>query len=106
MENATPNPTDGKPCSVSAWPYALFVPVLVVMAHDAEASFSGYSFRNALVAQPFHLGILIIMGVIALLSYFAIRPFTGRATSRWFVFLACVVFFSALAISFLPKLAE
>jgi len=31
---------------VSAIPYALFVPVLVVMAHDAESSLAGWSFRN------------------------------------------------------------
>ena len=89
-----PASPDKKQSSVSAIPYALFVPVLVVMAHDAESSLAGWSFRNnALIAGPFPPEILTIMCIIALVSYFAIRPFANRAASRWAAFLSCVVFF-------------
>ena|ERR1041385_3750010 len=107
MKDSTPgSPADSRP-TVSALPYALLVPVLVVLIHDAHASMTGWSFRhNALVAQPMHPVILAGLGIIALISYFVIRPFRYRRMSRWVAFMVCVAAFSITVIALLPKLAE
>ena len=87
-------------------PYAIFVPILVVMAQSAWVV-RGWNFRhNALLAQVFHPVVLGGMAIIAVISYFVIRPFASRTTSRWFTFLACVLGFTILIESLLPKLAE
>ena len=105
--DTTQSSTNGKRCSVSAWPYALLVPVLVVLAHDADASLEGWSWRNnALLARPFPPVILGSLGLIAVVSFFVIRPFTSRVINRWVAFTACIAFFSLVAIVLLPKLAE
>ena len=90
----------------SVVPYALFVPVLVVMAQSAWVV-RGWNFRhNALLAHVFHPVVLGGMAIIALISFFVIRPFAQRATSRWVAFLVCVLGFTILIESLLPKLAE
>lgn len=105
MTDTTPNAPEEKP-SLSAVPYALLVPVLVVMAQSAWVV-QGYDFRhNALLAQlpdPFVLG---GMAVIAVISFFVIRPFMMRATDRWTAFLSCVVGFTVLVYVFCGKLVE
>lgn len=90
---------------VSAVPYALFVPFLVVMAQSAWVV-QGWNFRNTLLAEVFHPFVLGGMVVIALISFFVIRPFACRATSRWVAFIACILGFTILVESLLPKLAE
>jgi hypothetical protein len=92
---------------VSAVPYALFVPVLVVMAQSAWVVQGGWSFRhNAWLAGVFRPVSLGCMAVIAVISFFVIRPFASRATSRWVAFLACVLGFTTLIEMLSPKLAE
>ena len=87
-------------------PYAIFVPILVVMAQSAWVV-RGWNFRhNALLAQVFHPVILGGMAIIAVISFFVIRPFASRTTSRWVAFLACVLGLTILIESLLPKLAE
>ena len=103
MTEPAPDAPDRK---VSVVPYALFVPVFVVMAQSAWVV-RGWNFRhNALLAQVFHPVVLGGMAIIAVISFFIIRPFAGRATSRWIAFLACAVGFTILVESLLPKLAE
>ena len=107
MNNSASNSEAESHPTVSAFPYALLVPLLVVLVHDAYASMTGWSFRhNTIVAQPIHPVLLAGFGVIAVISYFVIRPFANRAASRWVAFLSCVAVFSYLAILLLPKLAE
>ena len=90
---------------VSAVPYAVFVPVLVVFAQSAWVV-QGWDFRyNALLAGVFHPIILCGMAIVALISYFMIRPFVGRASSRWVAFLSCVIVFTIVIELLLPKLA-
>lgn len=90
---------------MSVVPYALFVPVLVVMAQSAWVV-QGYDFHhNALLAAVFHPIVLGGMAVIAVISSFVIRPFASRATSRWVAFLACVIGFTVLLEMLLPKVA-
>jgi hypothetical protein len=89
---------------VSVLPYALFVPVLVVMAQSAWVV-QGWDFRyNALLAHVYHPVILSGMAILAVISFFVIRPFASRVTSRWVAFLACVVGFTMLIEMLLPKL--
>jgi len=102
-----PIPTLPNKKIISAVPYAVCVPVLVVMAQSAWGVVSGRGFRNhALLSDPFHPVVLGGMAIIAVISYFAIRPFTGRVESRWTVFLACILGFTILVGSLLPNLAE
>ena|ERR1041385_4175830 len=103
MTEPTPNSPDEK---ASVVPYALFVPVLVVIAQSAWVV-RGWNFRhNALLAQPFHPVVLGGMAISALISFFVIRPFAKRAMSRWVAFLSCVLGFTILIESLLPHLAE
>ena len=103
MTDSAPNPSDR---GISVVPYALFVPVLVVMAQSAWVV-RGWNFRhNALLAQVFHPVVLSGMAIIAVISFFVIRPFAGRTSGRWVAFLACVLGFTMLIESLLPKLAE
>jgi hypothetical protein len=93
--------------SMSVVPYAILVPVLVVMAQSALVIFCGESFRsNALLAHMSHPVVLGGMTIMAIISFFVIRPFVNRATSRWVAFLSCVVGFTILVESLLPNLAE
>lgn len=108
MPDAAPSSVGARPAPASALPYALLVPVLAVLVHDAEASMGGWNWRhNVLMAGGFPS--LLLLGyvvVMALLSFFVIRPFRERAGSRWVAFIACVAFFSAVLVGIIPKLAE
>ena len=108
MPAAKPSSTGARPAPASAWPYALLVPVLAVLVHDAEASLAGWNWRgNALLAGGFpSLLLLGHMAVMALLSFVVIRPFRDRAGSRRGAFIACIAFFSLVLIGIIPKLAE
>jgi len=91
---------------VSVIPYALFVPVLVVMAQSAWVVQEGWGFRyNALLGHAYHPIILGGMAVLGVISFFVIRPFASRVISRRVAFLACVVSFTILIEMLLPKLA-
>ena len=91
---------------LSAIPYAVLVPILVVIAQSAWVV-QGWNFRhNALLAGLFHPVILGGMAVIAVISFFIIRPFVDRALSRWIAFLSCVAIFTITIELCLPKLAE
>lgn len=104
---STTQSSEGKPRCVSAWPYALLVPVLVVLIHDADTSLGGWSWRNnALLARPLPPVLLGSLALIAVVSFFVIRPCTARVIDRWAAFLGCVAFFSLAAIKLLGKLAE
>lgn len=93
--------------SIGALPYALLVPVLVVLVHDAEASLAGWDWRhNALLAGSFPPAFVVSSLIIGLISFFVIRPNVAQGIDRWVAFIGCVVFFSIAAIVFLPKLAE
>jgi hypothetical protein len=97
--------SSGEQGHVSVVPYALFVPVLVVMAQSAWVV-QGWDFRyNALLAHVYHPVILGGMAVLGVISFFVIRPFARRTLSRWVAFLACVVGFTILIEMLLPKLA-
>jgi hypothetical protein len=99
-------PTSPEPRTPSVVPFALFVPVLVVMAQSAWVVTEGWSFTyNATLSMVFHPIILGGMTFIAVLSFFAIRSFAKRTTTRWAAFLACVIGFTAIAEILLPKLA-
>jgi len=101
-------PSDTKHNSAAAIPYAILVPVLVVMAQSAWVQVTGGDFRlNGLLPEMFHPICLIGMIVVAVISFFVIRPFVMRAIQRWIAFFLCVVGFTAL-IEFLlfPGLAE
>lgn len=103
MTQPEPDPPEKRP--ISALPYAICVPILVVMAQSAWVV-QGWNFRhNALLAQVSHPVVIGGMLVIAAISFVVLRPFV-RTTNRWPVFLACVVSFTFLIVKFLPKLAE
>jgi hypothetical protein len=103
MTEPDPGTPDKK---VSVIPYALVVPLLVVLAQSAWVV-QGWNFRhNALLAQSDEPVVLAGMVIIALISFFVIRPFADRTTSRWTAFLGCILGFTILVESFLPKLAE
>lgn len=91
---------------VSVVPYALVVPVLVVMAQSAWAVHDSDFRHNALLADVFDPIILGGMAIVAVISYFAIRPFAGRAISRRAAFFACVLGFTVIAKVLLPEIAE
>lgn len=92
---------------VSVVPYAVLVPLLVVMAQSAWVVQKGWSFRhNALLAGVLHPVVLGGMVVIGLVSFFVIRPFARRAGSRWVAFIGCVLGFTVVIESLMPKLAE
>jgi hypothetical protein len=90
---------------VSAIPYALFVPILVVMAQSAWVV-QGSNFRNTLLAEFFHPVVLLGIVVVAVISFFVIRPFVDQAVSRWVAFLVCVIGLTILGEFLLPTLAE
>jgi hypothetical protein len=107
MQNNPPASPDRKPGLASAAPYALLVPVLVVMAHSVWMVESGSRFRWTLLAGVFdEPAILCCVAVIGFISLFVIRPFAGHATSRWIAFLLCVIGFTMVLRLFLPELAE
>jgi len=91
---------------VSVVPYALFVPLLVVMTQSAWVVHGGWDFYNALLAHAYDPIMLGGMAVLAVISFFVIRPFARRVLSRWVAFLACVVGFTVLIEMLLPKLAR
>jgi hypothetical protein len=87
-------------------PYAILVPALVVLAQSAWVV-QGWNFRhNALLARIFDPDVLGGMAIIAVISFFVIRPFAKRTNARRVAFLACIVGFTILAESLSPKLAE
>jgi len=110
MTDATSTPPSKPSSCMSVVPYALFVPVLVMMAASAWDVRQGTSLPRTLLAEvladPFHPVIVCVIAVIAVISFFVIRPFASRATNRWVAFLACVLGFTILIESLLPKLAE
>jgi len=88
-------------------PYAVFVPVLVVMAHSAWMVHRGSRFRYTLLAGMLDEPIILLgMVVIGYISFFAIRPFVADAISRWIAFLLCIAGFTAVLRLLLPELAE
>ena len=91
--------------SVSAVPYAIFVPVLAVMAQSAWIA-QGWSFRNTLLAHVFHPVILLSMIVVAFISYFVLRPFAAYQVARRVVFVICVAVFTAVSLFLTPGIAE
>ena len=105
---AMTNPAGDSPGEepVSAVPYAVLVPVLVVMAQSAWVAARGWGLRNTLLAAAFHPIVLSGMVVVVVISFFVIRPFAGRATGRWVALLACVLGFTALVEPLLPKISE
>lgn len=105
MPNSTPASPDRSRSSVSVVPYALFVPVLAVMAQSAWIA-QGWSLRNTLLWHVFHPVILLSMTVVAFISYFVLRPFAGRQTARRVVFVVCVAVFAAVALFLTPGIAE
>ena len=103
MTKPAPNAPDKR---ISAVPYAVCVPILVVMAQSAWVV-RGWNFsHNALLAMVFHPIVLGGMAIIAVVSFFVIRPFARHPASRWVAFLMCVLGFTILVELFLPKLAE
>src|SRR5512145_472669 len=89
-----------RPASVI--PYAIFVPVLVVMAQSAWVVQHGSEFRHTLLAGVFSPVAFGGMAVSAVISFFVIRPFARRVISRWIALLACVLAFTMLIESLLP----
>ena len=89
---------------VSAIPYALSVSVLVIMLQSAWVV-RGWSFEhNALLANiPFAI---LHMLPITLISFFIIRPFTSNPTKRRIVCLICVITFTVIINSLLPKVTS
>jgi hypothetical protein len=75
------------------------------MAQSAWVVQEGWGFRyNALLAHAYHPVILGGMAILAVISFFVIRPFASRVSSRWVAFLACVLGFTTLLEMLLPKL--
>ena len=104
MSDIMPNEPEERP-SPSAVPYALVVPVLVVMAHDVWVV-HGYSFRyNALLASSDPL-LLVGLAIMVVISYFIIRPAVDRPINRWIAVFTCAAGFTLMAYLLLPKLAE
>ena len=93
---------------VSGVPYALLVPVFLVLVHDARLVLDGGSARDSLLlillreVPPL---ILVALVAMAAFSLPVIQPFAERKILRWFAVAFCVLVFSLL-ISLLPKLVE
>jgi hypothetical protein len=104
MSVTTPIPLVQKSISVSTLPYALFVPILVIMAQSAWAV-RYWDFRHhALLAGVDNPVVLCGMVVVAVISFFVIRPFVRRPASRWIAFLSCVVGFTMVIEPLMPKI--
>lgn len=104
MTNPAPQPPEKK--KASAVVCAFFVPIVVVMAQSAWVV-QGWNFRhNALLANVSDPIVLGGMAIVAVISFFAIRPFARRASSRLGAFLACVLIFTMLIELLLPHIAE
>lgn len=85
--------------------YAIVVPILVVMSESAW-TVQSWHFRNTLLNNVFSFSGLVLITVVALISFFVIRPFAIGRTARTVAFLVCVLGFTVLLVLFLPKLAE
>ena len=84
---------------------AIPVPVLVVMI-PAVYALTGNGFRNAFLSGIFHPVILLLMAVVALISFFALRPFARQKTARRVVFFPCVAVFTEVALILTPAIVE
>ena len=84
---------------------AILIPVLVVIVQALYAA-TGNGFRNAFLSAIFHPIILLSMAVVALVSFFALRPFARQKTARRLVFVLCVAVFTAVALFLTPGIVE
>jgi hypothetical protein len=84
---------------------AVLVPVLVVMIQAVYAA-TGNGFRNAFLSGIFHPIILFSMTVVALISFFALRPFAHHKMARRVVFVLCVAVFTIVALFLTPGIVE
>lgn len=94
---------------VSAFLYALFVPVLAIMLQSAIVSQMGGTMRQTLVRcfiEPRNPGIFVISGFVALIAFAVIRPVAERPIARRLRFLFLVVTFALLPLSVSFSLVE
>jgi len=92
---------------VSAIPYAVAAPLLVVMAQSAWVVITGWNFRhNAMFAHISQPMTLAGLATIAVVSFYVIRPFVNEVTSRWVALAGCVLGFTMLIEVFIPHLSE
>src|SRR5688572_11173908 len=91
--------------TIAAIPYALAVPVLVVMAQSALTA-QGWPLKYTLLSNVFHPVIVLMLLGVALASLFVLKHFVDHAASRWAALILCVIGLTAIARLLTPALTH
>ncbi len=90
---------------VATFPYALWVPILVVLMQSAISAHSGNGY-GMLLWGTYSNGYLAFLAVLFAISYGVIRPFVNDWRTRWCAFLCCIFGFTAFILLSIPSVAE